>query len=240
MAQLGELLTGMLTDVVRARMAADAVSARALAAYRADPVLASLSVPRVLLSDLTVKLSFAVVGVDVAERPDVPVENAQAEWAALVGARISPLVPRRPRPFPPTPATKPEPIPFDRGPGSGAASPPEALPRVEVPLDAIRKVATGDLEPLIDATVKTIVADSTVTDAERAHIAERVRAAAGAFADMLRQRQSAEQALRSRLDIDIAEDKISATKPEALQSMEVTFTVDEIEDVVSTLQGGAF
>ena len=37
MAQLGEVLGGILTDVVRARMAADVVTAQALENYRSVP-----------------------------------------------------------------------------------------------------------------------------------------------------------------------------------------------------------
>ncbi len=45
MAQLGEVLGSMLTDVVRARMAADLVTAQAVRPTATKRALASLSVP---------------------------------------------------------------------------------------------------------------------------------------------------------------------------------------------------
>jgi hypothetical protein len=243
-AQLGEVLSGMLTDVVRARMAGDAVTAQAVETYRADPALASMSVPRVSISTLTVKLNFAVSDVSIPPIQPVPVEEASAEWISRIQERISPMLP----PPPPPPPTPPRPSrPTSKaaskvtGLGPGKAEGPRPEPVIlNVPPEVIRATSEGQIDPLVKATVDGIVGGTRteITAELRERIVSEVRLEAAVFADVLRQREVAAKALGSRLEVDIVAEKVAGTKPEALQSLEVTFLVEDIEDIVSRREWG--
>jgi hypothetical protein len=235
-AQLGEVLGGMLTDVLRARMAADSLTAQAVETYRANPTLASMSVPRVTVANVTVKLSFAVSEVDVPTPRPVEAEAATADWNTLVRERILPIVPRAPRPAP-SPAPSPRPAPT-RPPPTRAARPPlggTEIPRIEVPEDVVRGTLEGDIDPLVDSTLSTIVRESgvTLTPDQQRLLTERIRTEATTFTDLLRQRQLADQALRSRVEIDVVSDRVAGTKPEALQSLELTLSLADIEEILA-------
>jgi hypothetical protein len=225
-AQLGEVLGGMLTDVVQARMAADAVTAQALATYRADPVLASMSVPRVTISTLTVKLNFAVSGVATPEAGPVPVEVAGAQWASVMRERVVPLVQ----------ASAPTRTARSRGAGSRATAEPPGPAPIEVPPEAIAELAQGRVDPVVAATVERLVklAGGEIAPELQERLASEVRREAVLLADSLRQRILAERALHSRLEVDIVADAVANTKPEALQSLEVTFSVEDIEHFLTS------
>lgn len=242
MAQLGEVLSGLLTDVVRARMAADAATAQAVEAYRADPALASMSVPRVTVSNVTVKLNFAVAGVTIPTRQPVPAEQASAQWSSVIRARVGPMMPRYPGP---APTPEPSPFPSPKPAPSARALPPDVeLPdRVPVEFDVapelIQGIVEGRIEPVVTATVDGIVQGSQapISAELRERIASTVRREALVYADILRQRELANQALDSQLEVDIVADTVAGASPEALQSLEVTFSIDDIEDIVSSTTG---
>lgn len=242
MAQLGEVLSGLLTDVIRARMAADAATAQAVEAYRADPALASMSLPRVTISNVTVKLNFAVAGVTIPTRQPVPAEQAIAQWSSVIRARVGPLMPRPPRPAPvpePTPFPTPKPAPTARALPPDVELPDRVPVEIDVSPELVQGIVEGRIEPMVAATVDGIVRGSQapISAELRDRIASTVRKEALAFADILRQRQLANQALDSQLEVDIVADKVAGAKPEALQSLEVTFSVDDIEDIVSSTTG---
>jgi hypothetical protein len=243
-AQLGEVLGGMLTDVIRARMAADSLTAQAVETYRANPTLASMSVPRVTIADVTVKLNFAVSQVDVPTPRPVETELATADWNIVVRDRILPFVPRAPRPAPAPPAPSPAPSPRRPPLSARAVRPPlgeTEIPRIEVPVDVVSGSLAGDVDPLVDNTLSTIVEGAGVTlDADqRRLLTERIRREATTFTGLLRQRQLADQALRSRLEIDVVSDRVSTTKPEALQSLEITLSLSDVEEILAfPVEGG--
>lgn len=238
MAQLGELLGGMLTDVVRARMAADAATAEAVETYRSDPALASMSVPRVTISTLTVKLNFAVSGVVEADRKQVGAQAASEEWSTMVERRIAPLIP--PAPPPRTPAGKAaaaKETPSGRTTSrakTDVSQPGTAPLAISVPPEVVRGSVEGKVDALVDATVEGVVkaSQAKITPEIREQITTEVRKEALLFADTIRRRELLDQALQSRLEVDIVADKVSGTKPEAMQSLEVTFSLDDLEEIL--------
>lgn len=230
----------MLTDVVRARMAADAATAEAVETYRSDPALASMSVPRVTISTLTVKLNFAVSGVVEAERRQVETQAASQEWSSVVERRIAPLIPPAPPPPPPRTAAgraaaKAAPSPRTTARATPDAEPSEAPPlAVSVPPEVVRGSVEGTVDALVDATVEGVVKASPtkITPELREQISTEVRREALIFTDTIKRREILDSALQSRLEVDIIADKVSGTKPEAMQSLEVTFSLDDIEEIL--------
>lgn len=213
MAQLGEVLGGMLTDVVRARMAADLVTAQAVETYRADPALASLSVPRVTISNLTVKLNFSVNTVKTATPVPTDLERARAEWTSRMQDRVAPDLPE-PRKVP-----------------AGETPPIREVPVAAAHLDT---GFTGDVEPLVSATMSHLMEGrGRIPKVARDELSEQVREQALAFVDSLRQQQFADLAIRSTMDVEVVADKVSQAPTESLQSLEVTFSVDDLEEVLT-------
>jgi hypothetical protein len=104
-----------------------------------------------------------------------------------------------------------------------------------VPEDVVRGTLEGDIDPLVDSTLSTIVRESgvTLTPDQQRLLTERIRTEATTFTDLLRQRQLADQALRSRVEIDVVSDRVAGTKPEALQSLELTLSLADIEEILA-------
>lgn len=213
MAQLGEVLGGMLTDIVRARMAADVVTAQAVETYRADPALASLSVPRVTVSSLTVRLNFAVNSVDTAAPVPLDMSRVRADWTERMADRVS------------------EHLPLPRGIPAGETPPIREVP-VEVAF--LDSGMGGDVEPLVKATMSHLMEGrGRITKVARDELSAQVRDQAIAFVDSLRQQQFADVANRSTMDVEVVSDKVSQAPAETLQSLEVTFSVDDLEEVLT-------
>lgn len=213
MAQLGEVLGGMLTDVVRARMAADLVTAQAVETYRADPALASLSVPRVTVSTLTVKLNFAVNTVQTAQPVPLDLERARTEWTSRLQDRVA------------------ADLPALRIPPEGEEPMIREMPVVTAHLDS---GLSGDVEPLVETTMSRLMEGrGRIPKVQRDELSEQVRQQALAFIDSVRQQNFAELAIRSTMDVEMVSDKVSQAPAETLQSLEVTFTVDDLEEVLT-------
>jgi hypothetical protein len=79
-ARLGSLLGGILAEVARARLIADGLTRDLVNEYESDPVLASLSVPRVVVSEATVALRFTVQDLEEASPLPPDVGAVRVEW----------------------------------------------------------------------------------------------------------------------------------------------------------------
>lgn len=80
MARLGSVLGGILAELTRARVIADQLTKELVADYEADPVLSSLTVPRVTLSEANLTLRFAVEEIAEVEPPAVNPAEVAEEW----------------------------------------------------------------------------------------------------------------------------------------------------------------
>ncbi|QZY28962.1 hypothetical protein [Nocardioides coralli] len=210
MAQLGEVLGGMLTDVVRARMAADEVTAEAVDAYRADPTLASLSVPRATVSSLTVRLNFAVNSVELASAVPFDLDEVGESWTKRLADRVL-------EKFPPIRST---------GRGTDLRSVPVVRDDLDVGL-------RGDLEPLVATTMGHLMQGrGRVSAAEREELADLVRDQARLLVEDLRRVRFADVAKRSTIDVEVGAAEVAQSPPETLQSLEVTFAVDDLEEIL--------
>ena len=220
MAQLGEVLGSMLTDVVRARMAADMVTAQAVETYRSQPALASLSVPRVTVSNLTVRLAFAVSAMPPPPPAALDLRRARAEWTTRLEEYVASGLP----PLREAPTTPP---PTEAG---------EAPQLREVPVDPeqIDSGLAGDVEPFVAATVSHLMEGrGRIPKLQRDELVADVRQHALAYVDAVRQQQFADIANRSSMDVEVISSKVSETPAEALQSLEVTFSVEDLEEILT-------
>lgn len=88
MARLSSVIGGVLAELVRARSISDRLTKELVAEYQTDPVLASLSVPRITVRNAEIAVRYAVEDItDVApKQPDV--DGVLDVWRA----RIEPVV----------------------------------------------------------------------------------------------------------------------------------------------------
>jgi NACalpha-BTF3-like transcription factor len=92
MARLGSVLGAILAELDRARVVADTLTRDLVNGYRDDPILASMSVPRVLLDTAELTLRFSVTDLQEAQ-PAGPAVGVVAEgWTKHVNATILPQV----------------------------------------------------------------------------------------------------------------------------------------------------
>ncbi|MEU6260249.1 hypothetical protein [Streptomyces sp. NPDC047043] len=229
--RLGEVLGSLLTDVVRARLAADALTASAVEAYRADPVLASLSVPRVAVSDMTVRLKFLILGVLVPEPSPPDTVRAARVWNATVRDRVLPRLligPGR--------DTEGLREPVQQWRDAVRADP------VAVDIRALQRALDGDVTPLVDSTLSQVLERvRTLPPASQARLGKirlkeelqrEFAREAPPFAEQVRQWQAAEQALRSRLDVEVAADRLQERPAETLQQIELTLSLADVEEFI--------
>jgi hypothetical protein len=230
--RLGEVLGGLLTDVVRARLAADALTADALDAYRADRVLASMSVPRVTVSDMTVRLRFLVSDVTVPETRPVDLGRAQDRWNVVMRERVIPQLLRGRE--------------GDEALREDVQRLREALETepIVVDPDLLSRAANDDVDPLADVTAAALLdrvrALSTAARRRLGTIAQLreelqrgVRPELALFIERLRQAQAVEQSLGSRLQVEVVSDLLQHTPAESLQQLEVTVSIADVEELLA-------
>ena len=231
MARLGEVVGGLLTDVLRARLAADALTASAVEAYRADPVLASMSVPRVAVSDMTVRLKFLVLDVWVPDPSPPDVVRAARVWNATVRDRVLPRL--------------------LTGPGRDTEGLREPVQQwrdavradpVAVDPGALQRAVDGDVSPLVDTTLAQVLERlRTLPPPSQARLG-RIRPQeelqrelareAPPFAEQVRQWQAAEQALRSRVEVEVTADRLQERPVETMQQIELTVSLADVEEFI--------
>jgi hypothetical protein len=230
--RLGEVLGGLLTDVVRARLAADALTADALDAYRADRVLASMSVPRVTVSDMMVRLRFLVSDVTVPETRPVDLGRAQDRWNVVMRERVIPQLLRGRE--------------GDEALREDVQRLREALETepIVVDPDLLSRAANDDVDPLADVTAAALLdrvrALSTAARRRLGTIAQLreelqrgVRPELALFIERLRQAQAVEQSLGSRLQVEVVSDLLQHTPAESLQQLEVTVSIADVEELLA-------
>jgi hypothetical protein len=229
---LGEVLGGLLTDVVRARLAADALTADALDAYRADRVLASMSVPRVTVSDMTVRLRFLVSDVTVPEPRPVDLGRVQDRWNIVVSERVVPQLVRGRE--------------GDEALREDVQRVREALETepIVVDPDLLGRAVDGDVDPLADITAAALLdrvrALSTAARRRLGTIAQLreelqrgVQRELALFIERLRQSQAVEQSLGSRLQVEVVSDVLQQAPAESLQQLEVTVSIADVEELLA-------
>jgi hypothetical protein len=211
--RLGEVLGALLTDVVRARLAADELTAQALAAYRADPVLSSMSVPRVTVSNMTIRLRYITSAVETPEPRPVDVVRANTTWNTMLRTKTVPGVLS----------------------GDQLAKAQQSLvdSPIGIPQDALDRCRAGELGPIVDLTASELFRRVPATDL-RQPLQAAVQRDAGALGEELREQQAADQALRSHLEVEVAADKLAATSPEAVQTLEFTISLNDVEEIIGT------
>ena len=90
MPTLGEILGGIVHDVVRARLLGDQMACESARAYSDDRLLAEFPVPRVVIRDATVKLRFAIDSIAEAEIRNEMQAEARELWKKEISLHLLP------------------------------------------------------------------------------------------------------------------------------------------------------
>src|SRR5688572_29211148 len=90
MPTLGEILGGIVRDVVHARLLADRLAYDSARAYAADPLLAVFPVPRVGVKEVAVKLSFAISELEEKDVRREAEAEARELWKRELASEILP------------------------------------------------------------------------------------------------------------------------------------------------------
>jgi hypothetical protein len=257
--QLGIVLGGMLAEITRARAVADRLTRDLVQQYDGDPVLRSLSVPRVALDGVSLALRFAVSDVQAADPDPVDATAFADDWSQTLGGTVLPTLldafphlseverqqvqlaiatDLRVRDI--RAATR-QPVP---APGAADPAPRPELPiwRPRLPIEVVRQgLDTGDLSAVQAESVK-LVGDSWV------QIPQEVRDKLGPKADfigrvdalvasalkarlaVLRDRAELTAALRSRLDVVVGGAEIA--DPNQVQTITLTLRGADLDVLV--------
>lgn len=88
MAKLGEVLGGLVRDVVQARVLADQMACESVNIYAENPLLAAFPVPRVIVKDVSIKLRFAVDKVVEEDLQREAEMDARAAWKQQLSSEL--------------------------------------------------------------------------------------------------------------------------------------------------------
>lgn len=223
MPRLGEVLGGLLADVVRARVAADLQTAQALSAYRDDPVMQAMSVPRVTVPDMSITLSFVVSEVEVPEEVPLDPSRGSTMWNDAVRDRLLPRLLGHSRDIPLIRAV-------------GALRKDLSERPIIVDAEILQRCLEGDDAPLVDLTVSDVLDRETaqpIADQKDRFHAE-CMSEAGTFRDDLIQAQIAGRALHSRLEIDVLADRLSGAPAESVHTLQLSVSMSDVEELVGT------
>lgn len=229
MPRLTDVLGALLADVLRARAAADELTADLIRTYQDDPLLASFSVPRVSVSGLTARVRFLVTDVEQGERPPLDVDRFGRDWNVRVSRRVLGQIALRSS--------------EDRRAAIARLQDVLAAEPVALDVRTLELALRENHAPLFDLTVSSVIERfrSLSADAQRRigdpgrfreELASLLNAEIAAFVEEVERRVAAQQALRSRIEVEVRSDELTARPIQAVQEIEVTLTQDDIEEIV--------
>jgi hypothetical protein len=227
--RLADVLGALLTDLIRARAAADALTADLVREYQDDPLLASFSVPRVTVSDMAVRIRFLVTEVELGERPPLDVERFGRAWTLRVRQRVLDEIGRRSS--------------EDRR--SAIARLEDAVAAEPIALDSntLELALGGNHAALVDLSTSSVIQRFRSLPADvqrrigdparfREEMVPLLNAQVPPFLDEVERRLAAQQALRSRVQVEVRSDVLAERPIQAIQEIQATLTQDDIEEVI--------
>jgi hypothetical protein len=236
MARLGSVVGAILADIARARVVGDELTRDLVDAYRSDPILGSMSVPRLIIDQAELTLHFTTL--DVEEPPPTPPPDTpliRDAWITHAEDTVVPRIAERlglpPDIFKgaaadalkPTTADGPANKVFDRAvagdPSAAATATAKAL------ADVFPNLSPDDQKRLRNKTaIKTAVQDELEAEL-RTFISKQV--------DLT----SVRAVLASRIDVDIRAPAL-ASQPSAIQELRLTLRAADIDTVIRAAEPG--
>jgi len=226
MARLGSILGGILAELARARVIADELTRDLVRQYEVDPVLSSMTVPRVSVNEAQLTLRFSVEDLQESPVPAFDVDDAGREWevkaSRLVFGRVAATTEfsESERRFMLDVLTAPPPSRADL-----------RLASEGKPDAAVRSVVTSSL-----AKWQTIPKDIQRRLGGKAafgrHLQSAVAVELKAFLDQRNAMATVRAALASRLDVEIRRKELPED-PAKLQEIRLTVRSEDLDALLS-------
>lgn len=226
MPKLGELLSGILSDLTESRVMADAISRDFVEAYRNDPILSQVPVPRVTVRDVTLRLRFAVNAHQSAEPPRFDEAEAARMWRKELTANVVTNVLREALADDPrrdqsddlaaeilTPTAR---VQFRIGDAMGGKTQHTVAASVEHVLTSFKKLPP-DVRKRLPAAA-----------ALRRELTASVRSHLDDFASKLKSIQDAKQTGMTRLDVLVRPADLKEIPENAIQEITLTLALDDL------------
>lgn len=144
MAELGALLGGILAELARARQIADQLTRELVAEYEKDPVLASMSVPRVTMSEVNLTLRFTVDEVEAVPPAEPAPTVVREEWQPRLGEKLLAVLGRE--------------VDLDPDERKTLAALVAKTSGANIPPAVLKQAVQGKIEPAVNAVVKPVLA----------------------------------------------------------------------------------
>jgi len=89
MAKFSEILGGIAKDLAQVQVSSDLSSMEVLSHYKSNALLKNLDIPRFRLSDINLKLKFAIAEGIIPEETDSSVNYVEAEWFNIMNKEVA-------------------------------------------------------------------------------------------------------------------------------------------------------
>lgn len=233
MARLGAVLGGVLAEITRARVISDRLTRDLVANYEEDPILASLSVPRVTIGGAEIVLRFTVS--DFEEQPTADLDASQVRdgWLAHVEDHVLPSVLAE--------------VGLDEKARSEVvraidSEAPNLLgrPRVADIRAALKKdaapAATATAKPLLDnwTAIPRSVRDKMGTKTTfRRTLNDRLESELSGFVQRAVAEETIKAALASRMEVAISHTQLSTEQPETFQEVRLSISSQDLDTLLA-------
>lgn len=243
MTRLGSVVGAVLAELTRARAISDELTRELVERYEADPILASLSVPRVSLGQAEIAIRFVVSDIEEPKSTEPDADAAREAWISHFSSVVLPTLVERAN-------LQAEERRQVLAVLAGANDKEEDAPvRVVVrpPLGDVRAALTGEQLKLVSSTVGPVAErfDSLPAALKRklggkVVFTDRLTTVSTeGLASVLRARARADlitSALASTVNISVTSDALSADS-DRLQELRLTIHSDDLDTVLGEREG---
>jgi hypothetical protein len=235
MTRLGSVLGAILADVARARVVSDELTRDLAEVYRADTVLGSMSVPRLVIDQAELTLRFAMSEITEpppSPRPDAP--EVRDAWARHVDEVVVPRLAARLELAPEAFA------------GVGATAATAAPTRGTRPV--LERAIEGDTKPLATATAAAMSdVFPSLPDEDRKRLRNKtaiktavqleLEAEARSFVAREIDLSGIRAVLASTVDVEVRSRELPS-EPSAIQEMKLTIRGADLDTLITSREPG--
>jgi hypothetical protein len=238
MARLGSVLGAILAELARARLVSDELSKTLAAEYRGDPILASMSIPRLVLDEVALTLRFSVS--DLVEAPVTTPDagTLRDDWIVFAETNVVPGVLERFQIPQEDRATVMDIV-------KDTAGVPVGIPTIS----DVRTAVGGDRKPAVAATVAPVLDAWTSLPAGirsvigtkttfRRELERDLAEQFGLFVDRQQELALVQAALASELQVAVVRDQLPED-PSLMQEFRLTVRGQDLDVLVQPAAGSA-